>query len=250
MAAKSATLSVMNRTFLLLVATVLVFVAGPCESEARTWTRASDGAKIEGEFVRMKDATTVFIRRDSGAVVEVPLAMLVAEDQAAIKELAATPSAPAKTAPPTGETEVTLTDVHLCCGGCRRGVERAASGFDVEVSTSGKSVTVKGEKGSEVQKALDAIAEAGFYGNSDHDTVKIADVAAGDSESSKVKVSGVHLCCESCVKAVNEALSSVSGFQEHDAEDGADSFEVSGEGLKAGEIVAALRAKGLNGTVR
>src|SRR5690606_13143014 len=89
MAAKSATLSVMNRTFLLLVATVLVFVAGPCESEARTWTRASDGAKIEGEFVRMKDATTVFIRRDSGAVVEVPLAMLVAEDQAAIKELAA-----------------------------------------------------------------------------------------------------------------------------------------------------------------
>ena len=125
MAAKSATLSVMNRTFLLLVATLLVFVAGPCESEARTWTRASDGAKIEGEFVRMKDAATVFIRRDSVAVVEVPLAMLVAEDQAAIKELAATPSAPAKTAPPTGETEVTLTDVHLCCGGCRRGAGRA-----------------------------------------------------------------------------------------------------------------------------
>ncbi len=240
----------MNRTFSLLVAALLAFVAGPCESEARTWTRASDGAKIEGEFVRMKDAATVFIRRDGGAVVEVPIAMLVAEDQACIKEQAAAASAPAKAAPPEGETEVTLSDVHLCCGGCRRGVERAASGFDVEVSTAGKSVTVKGKKGSEVQKALDAIAAAGFYGSSDHDTVKIADVDAGDSGSPKVKVSGVHLCCESCVKAVNEALSSVSGFKEHDAEDGADSFEVSGEGLKAGEIVAALRAKGLNGTVR
>ncbi len=240
----------MNRTFSLLAATVLAFVAGPCESEARTWTRASDGAKIEGEFVRMKDAATVFIRRDGGAVVEIPVAMLVAEDQAFIKEQATMASAPAKAAAPEGETEVTLSDVHLCCGGCRRAVEKAASGFDVEVATSGGSVTLKGKKGSEVQKALDAIAAAGFYGVSDHDTVKIADVSAGDSGSAKVKVSGVHLCCDSCVKAVNEALSSVSGFKEHDAENGADSFEVSGEGLKAAEVVAALRAKGLNGTVR
>lgn len=240
----------MNRVLFLGLSALIVGLVLPSVTEARTWTRASDGAKIEGDFLRMKDANTVFIRREGGAVVEVPVAMLSAEDQAFIKEQAAAASAPAKAALPDGETEITLSDVHLCCGSCRRGVERAASGFDVELTISGKAVTIKGKKGAEVQKAVDAIAAAGFYGRSDHDAVKIADVAASDAGGNKVKVTGVHLCCGSCVKAVDEALASVGGFQKHDAEEGSDSFEVSGEGLKASEVVAALRAKGLNGTVR
>ena len=78
----------MNKKLILLLAAA-VTTASLVSVSARTWTRSSDGATIEGEFVRVKDANTVYIARAGGATVEIPIAALSAEDQAFIKEKAA-----------------------------------------------------------------------------------------------------------------------------------------------------------------
>lgn len=242
----------MNKKLILLLAAA-VTTASLVSVSARTWTRSSDGATIEGEFVRVKDANTVYIARAGGATVEVPIAALSAEDQAFIKEKAAAvqPGAEEKKEAPKGETEVTLAGAHLCCGGCKTGVEDAVAGIkDLEVSMSGSNITVKGKSGNDVQKALDAIAAAGYYGNSDNETVKIADGKASDEETDSVKVSNVHLCCGKCVSAVDDVVKAITGASGHDAEKGSDSFTIKGEKIKPSAVLAALRAEGLNGTVK
>lgn len=233
---------------------VAVFIAASSVSaSARTWTRASDGAKIEGEYVRMKDANTVYIARAGGATVEVPVAALSAEDQAFIKEQAAagSPDAKAKPETPKGETEVTLSGAHLCCGGCKSGVEDAIAGMDdIELSMSGSNITVKGKSGGDVQKAIDAIAAAGFYGESDNEAVMIGAGRAGDTATDSVTVSGVHLCCGKCVSAIDDVIAAVKGATEHDASKDAESFTIKGESITASAVLAALRAEGMNGTVK
>ncbi|MCB1062142.1 MAG: hypothetical protein KDN20_04375 [Verrucomicrobiae bacterium] len=242
----------MNKKLILLLAAA-VTTASLVSVSARTWTRSSDGATIEGEFVRVKDANTVYIARAGGATVEIPIAALSAEDQAFIKEKAAAaqPGSEEKKEAPKGETEVTLAGAHLCCGGCKTGVEDAVAGIkDLEVSMSGSNITVKGKSGNDVQKALDAIAAAGYYGNSDNETVKIADGKASDEETDSVKVSNVHLCCGKCVSAVDDVVKAITGASGHDAEKGSDSFTIKGEKIKPSAVLAALRAEGLNGTVK
>ncbi len=242
----------MNKKVLLLLAAA-VSAASLVSVSARTWTRASDGATIEGEFVRVKDANTVYIAREGGATVEIPIAALSADDQAFIREKAAAaqPGAGEKAEVPKGETEVTLAGAHLCCGGCKKGVEEAVAGIDdLEVSMSGSNITVKGKSGNDVQKALDAIAAAGYYGDSDNEAVKIGDGRASDEEADSITVSNVHLCCGKCVSAIDDVLESVGGAKEHDAEKGSDSFTIKGEKMKPSAVLAALRAEGFNGTVK
>ncbi|MCP5550984.1 MAG: hypothetical protein H7A53_08840 [Akkermansiaceae bacterium] len=218
---------------------------------ARTWTRSTDQKTIEGEFVRMKDDKTAFIKTADGRTVEIPLAMLVAEDQAFIKEAATTASATdeGKKEPPKGETTVTLSGAHLCCGSCKKGVESAVGGLeDITVSMTSDSITVAGKSGDKVQEALDAIAKAGYYGKSDNETVLIADAKSSDEEKDSVTVTGVHLCCGKCVKAIANVVSAV-GADKHTAEKGSSEFQITGK-VKPSAVLAALRAEGLNGTVK
>lgn len=241
-----------SRVVLLLCAVLLALASSPCE--ARVWTRAADGVTMEGEFVRMKDASTAYIRREGLGVVEVPVALLIEEDQTFIKEQVAAAANPGggSMALPEGETEVTLSQVHLCCAGCRRGVEGAVASFEgLELSMSGRTITVKGKTGAEVQKAIEAIAAAGFYGESDHKAVKIPEVnASGEEEgAASIKVAGVHLCCGACIDAVDAALAAIPGAKEHDASRNASTFAVTGEDIKPSAVLAALRAQGLNGTL-
>ncbi|MEX2577875.1 MAG: SHD1 domain-containing protein [Verrucomicrobiales bacterium] len=234
-----------------------VVVAGSSASwvqlSAREWTRASDGAKIEGEFIRMKDADTAYIARAGGLTIEVPVALLSEEDrefiEAKVSEVA-TPEGE-KPAMPEGETEVTLAGVHLCCGGCKKSVEAAVSDMaDLRVIMTDDSITVGGKSGKSVQKALDAIAAAGFYGVSDNEAVAIAEGAAGDEEVGSVTVSGVHLCCGKCVRAIDDIVAGLDGAAEHDAEKGTESFTITGEKIVPAAVLASLRAAGLNGAVK
>ena len=72
--------------------------------------------------------------------------------------------------------------------------------------------------------------------------------AAQGKKVSSLQVSGVHLCCAKCVKALDEALKTVPGAKSHTAEKGAKSFEVTGE-FNDQELFEALHKAGLSGKV-
>lgn len=70
---------------LLIVISALAAMAGVVE--ARTWTQAATGKKIEADFVRLDGQTVVL--NVGGRPAQVPLAALSPEDQAFVKEAAA-----------------------------------------------------------------------------------------------------------------------------------------------------------------
>jgi copper chaperone CopZ len=144
-----------------------------------------------------------------------------------------------------------VTDVHLCCQGCVKGVEKAVAtvpGVTVAVDQDDGTVTLTGPDATTVQKAADALTAAGYFGKCDNADVKInADTGAKNAKVQTLKIKGVHLCCGKCVKAVNEALSSVPGVQGNTAAKGAKEFEVTGD-FNDKDVFDALQKAGLTGT--
>ena len=147
---------------------------------------------------------------------------------------------------------VKLTNVHLCCPSCVKGVAKAigtvpgvAANSDQEEGT----VTLTGPDNATVQKAADALVAAGYFGKSATPGIKlVSDTGAQDKKVQSLKVEGVHLCCGKCVKAVNHALESVEGVKANTATKGATSFEVTGD-FNDKDVFAALQKAGLTGKV-
>jgi copper chaperone CopZ len=143
-----------------------------------------------------------------------------------------------------------ISDVHICCQSCVKGVEKAVGevpGAAATVDQDAETVTLTGPDTATVQKAADALVAAGYFGKSDNDAIKInADTGAKNAKVQSLKIKGVHLCCGKCVKAVSEALAAVPGVQANTAAKGAKSFEVTGD-FNDQEVFNALHKAGLTG---
>ncbi len=112
-------------------------------------------------------------------------------------------------------TKVTLSDVHICCVTCQEAIEHAVlgvKGANVSVDRDAKTVAISASDDTVVQAALDAVANAGFYGTSDSDKVAIK-VAAVDGKSSSAEFAGFHNCCGGCSAALEEAVKSIADVQ-------------------------------------
>ena len=149
------------------------------------------------------------------------------------------------------ETKVTLSGVHLCCKGCVKGVAKAvdSSGGKAVCDAKAGTVVISGDKES-VTKALEAVAKAGYYGKSDNETLAIA--CQGGAKDEKVKsltLSGTHLCCGKCVKAVARAVRATDGADAHTAKKGSKTFEVTGD-FNARAFIRALHDNGLHAFVK
>lgn len=148
------------------------------------------------------------------------------------------------------ESSVKLSNLHLCCKSCVTGIEKAGAkvpGAKLDVDKDGGTATITAADAATVQKTVDAIVNAGYYGTSSEAAIKVKDTShAKDAKVKSVKVAGVHLCCAKCAKAANEAASSVSGVKSSNAEKGSKEFEVSGD-FNAKEVFAALQKAGLAG---
>ncbi len=251
----------------IVLAGVLLLASDVLRAEVREWTRASDGKKISAEFVAMKDANTVTIKMINGGTFDVPLASLSPEDGAYAKEVAAKmaggspPSPPAAAgtsaaALPEGETTVTLKGVHLCCGDCVDAVAKIGSdetnpipaGVVITGDRKEGAIVVKAPTGKDAQAALRAVVSAGFYGVSDHEAVKIADLRADDFTADTMVVRDAHLCCGGCVRAFNKAVESVEGVENSEAKTGSSRVQISGKGFKPYEVLKALREAGFGGS--
>ena len=150
------------------------------------------------------------------------------------------------------DVSVKLTDVHLCCQSCVKGVAKAVSdvsGVTATASTDDDTVSLTGPDTATVQKAVNALTAAGYYGKSSDPAITVnSDTGAKDQKVQSMKVDDVHLCCGKCVKAVNQVLSSVPGVTGNTAAKGAKSFTVSGD-FNEKDAMNALQKAGLTGHV-
>jgi copper chaperone CopZ len=144
---------------------------------------------------------------------------------------------------------ITLSGVHLCCKGCIKGVEKAAESAGATATADHKTNTVSIESKDEdtAKKAVAALAQAGYYGKSSYAPISIQNTET-DKKVSSATVSGVHLCCRKCAKAIDHVVENLKGATEHTATSQAKSFKIKGDfTLKA--LQEALHAQGLHGKI-
>jgi len=148
------------------------------------------------------------------------------------------------------DTSAKLSDVHLCCNSCVKGVDKALSGVSGAKAHSDKdagTVIINAPDKATVQKAVDALVAAGYYGKSSDAAIKVtANSGAKNAKVQSLKITGVHLCCGKCVTSVTDALSKVPGVKGNTAAKGAESFEVTGD-FNAKDAFAELNKAGLSG---
>jgi len=150
------------------------------------------------------------------------------------------------------DVTVKITDVHLCCPSCVKGVTNALKDIDGVTATADKEtkiVEITGPDTATVQKAADALIKAGYFGVCSDPSIKIdASTGAKGEKVQSLKVEGVHLCCPKCVKAVNAALKDVPGVTTNDAVKNAKFFIVTGDFVDS-DVFTALQKAGLTGKV-
>src|SRR5262252_4542793 len=132
-----------------------------------------------------------------------------------------------------GDVSAKITNVHLCCSGCVKGVQKSVAevpGATVSANQDEGTVTLTGPDTATVQKAADALVAAGYFGKSSDPSIKLnADTGAKGEKVKSLNVENVHLCCGKCVKAVDTALGEVNGVTGNTAAKGAKSFTVNGD---------------------
>lgn len=150
------------------------------------------------------------------------------------------------------ETTVKLKGVHLCCQSCVDGVDEALEGMpgvkwqcDMENGT----VTLTASDAAAAQKALDAIAAAGFHGDSGNKQLAMKAVRnVPRGKVNRLKLSGIHNCCEPCCEAIKGAIAAVDGVTGDTAKPRATTFEVKGN-FDAAALIRALNAAGFSAQV-
>jgi copper chaperone CopZ len=144
------------------------------------------------------------------------------------------------------ETKVTISETHLCCGQCLRAVEatlKDMAGVTHKSSQEAKSIEIVADSDATAQKAVDALAAAGFYGKLDNQKIKFKPVEASPGAVEKLEVSGVHNCCGQCTRAIQSAISKVEGVKSNTVKAREGSFTVEGN-FKPSDVVDALLKSG------
>ncbi len=144
---------------------------------------------------------------------------------------------------------VTVSDVHICCGGCVKAIAKAAQvdGVQAEVDQDEATVVLTAATYKDIQKSLEKIAKAGFCGKIEDDTqagkVNFPEIKLADGKVKKLSVKHVHNCCRGCSDALVEAVEGVEGVSSHTVKPKAVAFVVEGN-FDPSEVVQALEEAG------
>ena len=152
-----------------------------------------------------------------------------------------------------GETKVEVKDVHLCCGACVKGVDKALKGVDGVKGVCDRdagTVTITATDDAAAQKAIEALAAAGFHGSLETKDVHFPrDSGVTEGKVTSLTLTGVHNCCRSCSKAIKDAVKDVKGVTGDTAKPKSDTFEVTGD-YEARDLVRALHKAGFHVKVK
>jgi copper chaperone CopZ len=151
------------------------------------------------------------------------------------------------------EAKVELKGVHLCCGACVKGVATALKGVEgvsAKCDQDAGTVTITAKDDAAAQKALDALTDAGYHGETGNPAFTIKETAGVPKGKVKsLTLTGVHNCCRSCCKGIKDAVKTVAGVKADTAKPKDATFEVTGD-FDAAEVVKALSAAGFHVKVK
>jgi copper chaperone CopZ len=150
------------------------------------------------------------------------------------------------------ETKVTLSGVHLCCGMCVTAVGNTlkdVAGVKGECSQQAKTITLTADDAAAAQKAVDALAKAGFHGKPDSDVVKYKPVEAPSGNVKKLELTGIHNCCGQCTRIIKATVTKVKGVTSDNTTAKQDAITVEGD-FSARERVDALLGAGFHVEVK
>jgi mercuric ion binding protein len=151
------------------------------------------------------------------------------------------------------ETKVEIKDVHLCCGACVKGVDKALKGVEGIKGVSDRdagTVTITAADDTAAQKAIDALAAAGFHGSLETKAVKFPqDSGVTPGKVTSLTLTGVHNCCRSCTKGIKDAVKEVKGVTGDTAKPKSETFEVTGD-FDPIALVGALHKAGFHVKVK
>ena len=142
------------------------------------------------------------------------------------------------------ETKVTISDTHLCCGQCLKAVDatlKDMQGVTFKSDQGAKTIEIVATDDAAAQNAIDALANAGFYGklNKPDSSLKFKPVVADDAAVEKLELTGIHNCCGQCTNSIKKAVTGVSGVSGTGIKAKDTTFAVEGK-FKPGEVVKAL----------
>jgi copper chaperone CopZ len=150
------------------------------------------------------------------------------------------------------DTNVTLSDVHLCCGSCVTNANNVLAGVAGAKGTCDRTahtIAITAPDQATAQKAVNALVAAGFFGKSSDSAIKVEALSgAKDGKVQTLEVAGVHLCCNSCVTAVKGVLGKVDGVTGNSVVQKAPTFNVTGD-FSAKQLFEELNKAGLAGHV-
>lgn len=157
--------------------------------------------------------------------------------------------------PATAAEKVELKNVHMCCEGCSKEVAqvlRKVEGVS-GVSTDQEATTVRfvATDAKTAQKALDALAAAGFHGDpgAGKGYAFPDDSGVKPGKVKSLTLTGFHNSCGGCVKSFREAIKDVPGVGQAAAKAKVSSAEVTGD-FDAAELVKALNKAGFHVKVK
>lgn len=156
----------------------------------------------------------------------------------------------------TAAGEVEVTGVHLCCGQCVTAVGNTLK--DVE-GVSGaacdreeKTVTFTAANEEAAQAGIDALAEAGFHGSAKHGDDELEFPESGakeDAKANEITLSGLHLCCGACVRAVDAVVNEVDGVNTGTCDREKRTCSVTGENISVEALIKALNDAGFHAKI-
>jgi hypothetical protein len=149
------------------------------------------------------------------------------------------------------EVKVKVSKMHICCKGCTVAIQKAVAKMpEVTITVDQEKGTTElaAEKAESVQKALDAIARAGFHGVSDNKELKFKEEKAPEGKVQRLEVFSVHNCCPACTKAIKGAIAKVEGVKGDTCENKKESFVIEGD-FVAKDVIAAINKAGFNASL-
>jgi copper chaperone CopZ len=159
----------------------------------------------------------------------------------------------AQTGAASADATVEIKGVHLCCPACVAAVGKIVKeveGVKAACNQQKSTVTLTAADDKTLQKAVDALAAGGFYGDTGSKEVTFKDDSG--VEKGKVKsltLTGVHNCCGQCNNKIKAAVKKVDGVAGDTAKPRENTFEVTGD-FDGAELVKALNAAGFHVKVK
>lgn len=148
--------------------------------------------------------------------------------------------------------KVVLSGVHLCCGGCTDAADdalRSVEGVDSHCDMDRGTVSFTARDADSARQALNRLARAGLYGVSDNPSLAmrpVGEIPAGKVD--RLRVSGIHNCCDLCCDAIQGAIATVDGVTGDTARPGTEAFDVVGD-FRPASLVKALNDAGFSARV-